>query len=56
MKSAIYNLTSDVAVTSSEKGLTPNLHTASAGDLGKDVHLQSYAFLCLRAAEILSEK
>ena len=53
LKVAIYNLTSDVIVTSFQVGLTPNLDTTSARYSGRCV--QSFASLSLRVATISSQ-
>ena len=56
MKKAIYNLTSDVIVMSSEIGLAPNLHTTPIGrQVGVCVKFYRY-LVSLHVAEILSEK
>ena len=54
MKNAIYDLTSDVTVTSSEMGLATNLYIISAWYSDKCV--QNFAYLRSRFAEILREK
>ena len=54
MENAVYNLTSDVTVTSSEIGSSLNLHITS--DRYSGMCVQSFAFLRLCVAEILREK